>query len=80
MDFVKVFVATILLAMFICSNWLWDVAHIVHFHGPGVLTNGVWDFSALLTYHLAWYCSIGFFLLLFILYLIELTKSKGGRK
>lgn len=59
------------------SNWLWDVAHISHFQGTGILINGAWSVPAVLVYHLAWYSSIASFLTLvfYCHHLIEKLKA-----
>ena len=67
--------ALLLLVVFLISNWLWDVAHVVTYFESGYLTNGLWVIDALLTYHLAWYLAIICFFVLFLLYVFELEKG-----
>jgi hypothetical protein len=72
---VRYLFSVFLLVVFLGSCWLWDVAHVVYYHGTGVLTNGLWSIDAMLTYHVAWYVAIACFLVLFVLYVHEIGKK-----
>jgi len=70
----KIIILVLMLCCFLICNWLWDIFY--NYSRKGLCAeNGMINIcNTILPYHLCWYISIGLFVALTIMYLIEVKK------